>query len=315
MRVGFLGNAPWSVPTLEALASAADVEIPLVITNPARPAGRGSRLRRTSVAEAAEGLDLMLLEVDGVRAGPGFEAIADLDPDALVVVAYGELLTPDVLAVPRLGVVNVHFSLLPRWRGASPVQRAILEGDDVTGVSIMLMDEGLDTGPVLEVGEEPIETDDDAGSLGDRLARAGALLLLDTLRALEAGTAHPEPQGQEGATQARRLGPADRHLDWTGDPSVLTRRVRALSPSPGAVATFRGAPLKVMRAEPVIPEELPPEAGARPGVVRVGPDGVPRVDTPSGQVRLLDVAPADRTRMSGADWARGARIQPGERLT
>ena len=149
MRVLFLGNDTWSVPTLEALTAAADVDVELVITNPPRPAGRGSRLTSTAVADAARDLGVRLLEAEGVRDGDGRAAIHTIKPDALVVVAYGALLPPDVLDVPRLGTINLHFSLLPRWRGAAPVQRAILEGDETTGVSVMLLDEGLDTGPVL----------------------------------------------------------------------------------------------------------------------------------------------------------------------
>jgi methionyl-tRNA formyltransferase len=149
MRVAFLGNDAWSVPPLRALAGAADIEIELVVTNPPRPAGRGSELTATAVEETARELGLPLLEVDGVRGGEGFRALDELEPDGLVVVAYGEILTPEVLDIPRLGSVNVHFSLLPRWRGAAPVQRAILEGDEITGVTVMLMDEGMDTGPIL----------------------------------------------------------------------------------------------------------------------------------------------------------------------
>ena len=174
MRIAFLGNDTWSVPSLRALAAADDVDVELVLTNPPRPAGRGSQLTPTAVADAAGALDLPLLEVDRVRDGEGFDALDAMEPDAIVVVAYGEILTPDVLDIPRLGAVNVHFSILPRWRGAAPVARAILEGDEVTGVTVMLMDEGLDTGPVLLTAETPIGEDEDEGSLGARLAELGA---------------------------------------------------------------------------------------------------------------------------------------------
>ena len=199
VRVLFLGNDPWSVPTLEALAGAADLELASAITNPPRPAGRGSKLRQTAVAGAAARLGVPVLEVDGVRAGAGREAVDRLEPDAVVVVAYGELLTPEVLDVPRLGTLNLHFSLLPRWRGAAPVQRAILEGDEVTGVSVMLLDEGLDTGPVLDRAEVTVG-DDDTGTLGERLAthrcsqggRGGA-----TARGGHGPAGRPGPRGSD----------------------------------------------------------------------------------------------------------------------
>ena len=198
VRVLFLGNDPWSVPTLESLAGAPMSTSRSAITNPPRPAGRGSKLRPTAVAEAAARLGVPVLEVDGVRAGAGRAAVDRLEPDAVVVVAYGELLTPEVLDVPRLGTVNLHFSLLPRWRGAAPVQRAILEGDEVTGVSVMLLDEGLDTGPVLDRAEVTVG-DDDAGTLGERLATIGAPEVVEAVRQLEAGTARPVAAGPRGS--------------------------------------------------------------------------------------------------------------------
>ena len=313
MRVLFLGNDPWSVPTLEALANANDVDVELVVTNPPRPAGRGSRLTSTAVADAARALGLELLEVEGVRGGEGRAAIEANRPDALVVVAYGELLTPEVLGIPPLGTVNLHFSLLPRWRGAAPVQRAILEGDELTGASVMLLDEGLDTGPVLVAREEPILPDDDAGSLGARLAQIGAPLVVDALRALDAGTATPAPQDPGGATTAGRLLPEERSIDWRQPADAIVRRVRAFAPSPGATTTFREAALKLLRVEAREPGSAP---GVRAGVGQVwfDRDGTPTVVTSDGGVALLEVGPAGRARMSGADWARGVRIRPEERF-
>src|SRR6185503_9211362 len=238
MRMAFLGNDAWSVPSLRALAGAADVDVELVLTNPPRPAGRGSRLTPTAVADAAGELDLPLLEVDRIRHGEGFEALDLLEPDAIVVVAYGEILTPDVLDIPRLGAVNVHFSLLPRWRGAAPVQRAILEGEEVTGVTVMLMDEGMDTGPVLATLETAIGPEEDAGSLGTRLAELGASLLIETLRGFEEGSIEPRSQEHAGATYAPKLLPDERTLDWRQPADAIVRRVRAFAPDPGAVTTF-----------------------------------------------------------------------------
>jgi methionyl-tRNA formyltransferase len=315
MRVAFLGNDPWSVPSLQALVGAEDIEVALVVTNPPRPAGRGSKLRPTSVADAARELERPLLEVGRVRDGDGFDALAAAEPDALIVVAYGEILTPDVLDIPRRGAVNVHFSLLPRWRGAAPVQHAILAGDETTGVTVMMMDEGMDTGPILATQGTPIDSEEDAGALGDRLSEMGASLLVDALRGFELGTIEPRAQPDDGATLASKPRPHERVIDWADDAKAIVRRVRAFAPDPGATTTFRREPLKVVKAD------APPIGGymtaAIPmqGEIRIESDGTPVVHgLGDGAVRLLEVAPAGRKRMSGADWARGARIRPGELL-
>jgi methionyl-tRNA formyltransferase len=314
MRVAFLGNDPWSVAPLRALADAPDIEVELVVTNPPRPAGRGSQLTPTAVANAARSLDLPLLEVDRIRDGEGFDALDSREPDAIVVVAYGEILTPDVLDIPRLGAVNVHFSLLPRWRGAAPVQRTILEGDATTGVTVMLMDEGMDTGPVLATLETPIGPQDDAGSLGSRLAELGAPLMVETLRGLGEGTAEARSQDHTAATYAPKLLPEERTIDWGAPAGSIVRRVRAFAPDPGAVTIFRQGRLKVLvaRSHPGPGGWMLADAPAVGEVLRG--DGNPRVLARPGVVELLEVGPAGRKRMSGEEWARGAKIQPGERL-
>lgn len=314
MRVAFLGNDPWSVAPLRSLVAANEVDVDLVITNPARPAGRGSKLTPTTVAEAARSIGLEVLEVPGVRSGDGFAALDRLEPDALVVVAYGEILSPDVLDIPRLGAVNVHFSLLPRWRGAAPVQHAILAGDEVTGVTVMLMDEGMDTGPILATEETRIGPDEDAGSLGQRLSELGGPLLVAALRALEEGSIEPRSQDQAAATSAPKLKPEDRTIDWSESGEAIVQRVRAFAPEPGATTTFRGEPLKVLQAAA---QPISYALTARPERGRLGTssaDGVPFVDVVGSVVRLEEVAPAGRRRMSGAEWARGARFMPGERI-
>jgi methionyl-tRNA formyltransferase len=316
MRVAFLGNDEWSVPSLRALAAADDVEVELVLTNPPRPAGRGSHLTPTAVADTAGELDLPLLEVGRVRDGEGFEALDALEPDAIVVVAYGEILTPDVLDIPRLGAVNVHFSLLPRWRGAAPVQRAILEGDEVTGVTLMSMDEGLDTGPILATVETPIDPEEDAGSLGARLSAMGAEVLPDTLRGLDAGTIDPRSQDHADVMYAPKLLPDERTIDWSQPADAIVRRVRAFGPTPGAVATFRGGRLKVLRAATQRIGGSILAAAPKKAEIRVSEDDTPVVHgVGEDAVVLLEVAPAGRKQMTGAEWARGARIQPGEHLT
>ena len=187
LRVVFLGNDPWSVPPLEALA-ASPHRPELVITRAPKPAGRGSKLTPTAVAEAARRLDLPLAETETVRRGPGFDALAAASPDVLIVVAYGEILPDAVLELPDIAPVNLHFSLLPELRGASPVQQALLLGLPRTGVTTMVMDAGLDTGPVLLQRDEPVLDTDDAGSLGERLAAIGGDLLVETLDGLARGS-------------------------------------------------------------------------------------------------------------------------------
>jgi methionyl-tRNA formyltransferase len=315
MRVAFLGNDSWSVAPLRALADAPDIEVELVVTNPPRPAGRGSQLTPTAVANAARSLDLPLLEVDRIRDGEGFDALDSREPDAIVVVAYGEILTPDVLDIPRLGAMNVHFSLLPRWRGAAPVERAILEGDEVTGVTVMLMDEGMDTGPILATVETAIDPEEDAGTLGARLAEMGGSLLPETLRELDEGTVEPRSQDHTAVTYAPKLLPDERTVDW-GRIESIARKVRAFAPDPGAIATFRGGRLKLLRVKPrpiggSMANIVPPKTGE----IRILEDDTPLVYAGGGSIELLEVAPAGRKRMSGSEWARGARILPGERLT
>jgi methionyl-tRNA formyltransferase len=311
MRVVFLGNAPWSVPSLEAVA-ASPHEVALVITRVPRPAGRGNRLEPTAVAESARRLGLHLVEVETVKAGTGFEALADAAPDVLAVVAYGEILPKTILDLPAVAPVNVHFSLLPELRGAAPVQRAILEGHAVTGVTTIRMAKGMDTGPILLQTEEAISPDDDAGSLGDRLAELGGRLLVDTLNRLEAGSLVEQSQDEARATYAPKLKPEDRVIDWSQPAEAIARQVRALAPEPAATTTFRGKALKIFRAssadDVTIFESLSEGRASRPrGHVFFDADGDLYVLAGRGFVMLEEVAPEGRRRMSGKEFARGYR--------
>jgi methionyl-tRNA formyltransferase len=311
LSVAFLGNDPWSVASLEAVAGDPDLEVVLVVTNPAKPAGRGSAPRRTAVAEAADRLGVPLVESDGVRLGAGLDALTHAAPDVVVVAAYGELLTSEVLGLAPHGAINVHFSLLPRWRGAAPVQHAILAGDPRTGVTIMRMDEGLDTGPILSQLEEDVRPDDDAGTLGARLAHLGGMLLVGVLRRLPVEPPPARAQDERTATWAPRLGPDERRLDWSSPAEALVRLVRAMAPQPGAATTFRGDPLKVHVAGLA---HDPRPAPAPPGTIEAADARGVLVAAGEGAVRLVEVSPAGRRRMAAADWARGARFEPGERL-
>ena len=306
LRLVFLGNDRWSVPSLRALASSTHGVV-RVVTRVPRPAGRGNGLTPTRVANAAREAGLPLLEVETVKEGPGLDALRADAPDALVVVAYGEILPGPVLDVPRVAPVNLHFSLLPLLRGASPVQTALLEGAEETGVTTIVMDAGMDTGPVLLQRPEPVRPDDDAGSLGDRLAEIGAAVLVETIDRLSEGGVEPSPQDEARATLTRLLGADDRILRWSESAQTLVNRTRAMAPEPGATTRFRDEALKVLRARMV-------DATGDPGTISsVDAEGFV-VATADGGFRPLELAPAGRKRMRAADFVNGYRPELGERL-
>jgi methionyl-tRNA formyltransferase len=306
VRVAFLGNDAWSVPSLRALAESPH-EIAIVMTAVPKPAGRGNELTPTPVAQAALLLGLPVVEVETVKTGHGFKELASSMPDVLAVVAYGEILPANVLHVPAIAPVNLHFSMLPRLRGASPVQTALLLGLETTGVSTIVMDRGMDTGPVILQREEPIGPADDAGTLGSRLAAIGAHVLIQSIDMLAAGPVAPRPQDHSLATFAPKFAPNERVLDWSNPAGLLVNLSRALSPEPAATTTFRGEGVKVFRAEAV-------DAKGEPGrIVDVSKDGIV-VATADGGFRPLDLAPAGRKRMSGADFVHGFHPEVGERL-
>ena len=306
LRVAFLGNDVWSVASLAALARSPHHVVSVVTSEP-KTAGRGNELTPTPVALEAERLGLPLLQTSTVKTGQGFKDLSTAGPDVLVVVAYGELLTPNVLHVATIAPVNVHFSLLPQLRGAAPVQTALLAGLEKTGVTTMLMDKGLDTGPVILQREERITSEDDAGSLGARLAELGAGLLVETIDMLAAGPVAPQPQDPRLATSAPKFGPEDRVLDWANPAALLVNLVRALSPEPAATTTFRGEGLKIFKAETT-------SAMGEPGrIVEVSKDGFV-VATTGGGFRPRILAPAGRRVMPVEDFVNGHRPEVGERL-
>jgi methionyl-tRNA formyltransferase len=304
VRVAFLGNDPWSVASLEAVAASAH-PVELVITRDPRPAGRSGSPRPTAVAQAARRLSVPVLETPTVRSGRGREALEAAPPDVLVVVAYGEILPPEVLNVPAVAPVNVHFSLLPTLRGADPVRRAILAGHDVTGVTTMRMDEGLDTGPILLQAPEKIRPDDDAGTLGQRLATLGAGVLVETLDRLAEGDLEERPQDHGRATAAPKLTPEEEWIDWSEDAEAILRRVRALAPQPGARTRFRGRVLKVLRAGPA-------DGAGSAGAILEAPKDRLVVAAGEGALRLEEVIPEGRRPMTGAEFARGRHPRIGE---
>ena len=233
LRTAFMGTPDFAAAALSALAQGGH-EIACVYTRPPRPAGRGKRLRQSPVHELAQQLGLPVRTPHSLRDAAEQDAFAALDLDVAIVAAYGLILPGPVLEAPRHGCINLHASLLPRWRGAAPIQRAIMAGDRVTGVQAMQMEEGLDTGPVLAERRVPIADDDTFASLHGKLAEAGAALLPDVLDALEAGTLVPRPQDSEGVTYAHKIDKTETRLDWHRPALQLERQVRALSPHPGA---------------------------------------------------------------------------------
>ena len=257
LRIAFMGTPGFAVPALDALFAAGH-EIVCVYTQPPRPAGRGQRERRSAVHETADRHGLAVRHPARLTDSG---ALAALSPDIAVVAAYGLILPAAVLEAPRLGCVNIHASLLPRWRGAAPIQRAILAGDEETGVTIMQMDEGLDTGAILSQRRLPIGPEDDAGGVHDALARIGAALAIDTLADIAAGRCRARPQPDEGITYAAKIGPNESRIDWREPAASVHRRIRAFSPSPGAWFEAGDTRIRVLAARVL------PGIDAAPGTV------------------------------------------------
>ncbi len=247
-RVIFMGTPDFAVPSLAALIEA-KYEVVAVVTQPDAPAGRGRQLKPSPVKMLALQHGLNVMQPASLKPPEVVEALRALEPDVIVVAAFGQILRRDVLDLPKHHCLNVHASLLPRWRGASPISAAIAAGDAITGITIMLMEVGLDSGPILAQREEPIRPDDTTGTLGERLARIGASLLAETLPKWLAGEIVPRPQDESLVTLAGRLKKEDGRLDWSRDAAALERHVRAMSPWPSAFTMWRGRQLKVLRAE------------------------------------------------------------------
>jgi methionyl-tRNA formyltransferase len=307
LRVLYAGTSLFAVPALRALAGSAE-EIVAVVTRPDRPAGRGRRVLSSPVHQAALDLGLPVRAPEKINAREEREELARLAPDLLVVAAYGQILRARLLDLPRLGCVNLHASLLPRWRGAAPVAHALLAGDRRTGVTLMRMDAGLDTGPMLARVETAIDDQDDRGRLTGRLAELGAGLLLDNLPRLAAGELRAVSQPEEGVTHAPPLEKTDGRLDWTRKAEELARRVRAFSPEPGAFTTRDGRRLLIRGARPAGPGETGPTG--EPGTIGapVRKTGVP-VACGGGTVLWLQrVQPAGRGEMDSEAAARGRHL-------
>jgi methionyl-tRNA formyltransferase len=301
MRTCFLGTPVPAVPALRAFLDDPDVEVAAVITNPDRPSGRGHKLHPPPVKVAAADAGVAVWQPDKPR--EVVEHLRALRVDACAVVAYGALLPTDVLEAGGRGFVNLHFSLLPAWRGAAPVQHAILNGDRETGVTCFVLDKGMDTGPVLTTRSSPIEPGETAGELMARLADLGAPVLLEAVSGLVHGSITPQPQPEAGVSYAPKIAPEDARVDWSAPAEVVDQAVRAFNPVPGAHTTFDGARLKVHRALPIRGEQVADPPGT---VLRADPEG-PVVACGGGLLRLDEVQPAGKPRMSGAAFVNGYR--------
>lgn len=308
MKLVFAGTPEVAVPALDALLASGRHEVAAVVTRPDAPAGRGRRMVASPVAERAEEAGIEVLKPNRPKDPDFLERLREIAPDCCPVVAYGALLPKAALDIPAHGWVNLHFSLLPAWRGAAPVQHAIMAGDEITGATTFLIEEGLDSGPVYGTVTEEIRPTDTSGDLLTRLAFAGAGLLAATMDGIEDGTLKAVPQPSEGVSLAPKVTVEDARVDWRAPALRVDRVVRGCTPAPGAWTTFRGERLKIVQARPV-----PEWTDLAPGQLSAGKNNV-YVGTGSYAVELLWVQPQGKKPMRGADWARGVRIAAGETL-
>ena len=306
MRVLFIGTTPFAVPSLQRLSDSLSHEILAVVTQPDRPQGRGGRVSASPVKIAALALGLPVFQPDKVRAKEFAQQVRDLAPESIVVAAFGQIIPQRILDIPPFGCLNVHGSLLPRWRGAAPMQYALMAGDAETGVTTMQMDAGLDTGDILLQAALSLWNIENLGVLEARLAELGAELLLKTLDSLADGTCPRRPQEASLVTFAPSLPPETGLFDWVRPAEDLHNLVRGVTPKPGAYTLWQGKRLKVWRTACLEAAEGSPgriENTDRHGIT---------VSTSKGALRLLEVQPESKGRMSAGDWARGARLAAGQ---
>jgi len=308
MKIVFLGTPQIAVPTMEKLLSHGH-ELLLAVSQPDRPSGRGRKLLPTPVKKRALELGIPAYQPPNVNSGESVEKLRALAPDAIVVVAFGQILKESLLELPPYGCINLHASLLPLLRGAAPINRAIMDGHAITGITTMKMNRRMDAGEIYLRAEIPIGPTTTAGDLHDAVMVQGAELTAETLRRISAGDVTPVPQDDAKATFAPKINPAERELDWTGDADTLDRKIRGLSPSPGAYTFFRGKRLLILRST-----VEPGGMNVAPGSVRVcGPERL-EVGAGNGRLVLFEVCPEGKKPMPAAVWVRGARIGDNDRF-
>ena len=313
VRVVFAGTPEVAVPSLRALLESDAHEVVAVVSRPDARTGRGRGLSRSPVAAAADAAGIEVLTPPNARDPEFAERLRELAPDAAPVVAYGHLVPRNVLDIPRYGWSNLHFSLLPAWRGAAPVNAAIAAGDEVTGASTFLLEEGLDTGPVLGTMTETIRPRDTAGELLGRLAEGGSGLLLATLDGIEAGRLRAEPQPTDGVSYAGKLTVEDARVRWTDPAIAVDRHIRSVTPAPGAWTTLNGDRVKIGAARPAEAQEieaLGADPGLAPGHIRWNKRAL-LVGTASSPLVVEQLQPPGKKMMNALDWIRGARIESG----
>lgn len=303
LRLVFLGTPDFAVPALKALRGSRHTLV-AVYTRPARPGGRGLKLNKSPVQALAEAAKIPVFTPGNFKGAEAVRAFEGHRADAAVVAAYGVILPEAVLNAPALGCINIHASLLPRWRGAAPIARAILAGDAETGISIMQMDKGLDTGPVLAKESVAITPAATAGTLHDRLAELGALMILPSLEGLAAGKLKPRPQDEKRATYASKIAKAECAIEWGEDAETVARKVRALSPAPGAWTSFKGARVRIL------------EGAAEPGKGKPGEvlDNALSVACGKNAYRVARLQREGKAALDAGAFLRGTPIQKGERL-
>jgi len=308
MRLLFIGTSPFAVPSLRRLQDSPEHEILAVVTQPDKPSGRGGKLSVSPVKAAALALDLPLYQPEKVRANDFVQTVRELAPEIIVVAAFGQIIPQRMLDIPPRGCINVHGSLLPRWRGAAPMQYSLMAGDAETGVTTMMMDAGLDTGDILLQASLGLDTVADLGDLEAKLAEVGADLLMETLMALQRGDCPRIPQDASFVTLAPSLPPETGALDWSRPAIELHNLVRGVTPKPGAYAFVQGKRLKIWRTE-VIENSV----GTVGTIETLGGGGI-IVHTSEGALRLCEVQPESKGRMAADAWARGVRLTVGQTL-
>jgi methionyl-tRNA formyltransferase len=308
LKILFLGTAEFACPALEALLASSH-EVMGIVTQPDRPKGRGQKLIATPVKSLALKAHLPVHQPEKIRDPSFLKILESLRPELMVVAAYGQILSASVLAVPPRGCVNVHGSILPKYRGAAPIVRAILRGESRTGITTMLMDPGMDTGPILLAEETEIGEEDTAGTLHDRLARIGARLLLLTLDGLEKNTLAPKPQDHSQATLAPKIERKEAHILWGAPARQIFNQIRAFDPWPGAYTSWEGRTIKLFR-----PRLVEAEGTEAPGtVIQASGEGI-RIASPEGHLLIREVQMESRPRMGVADFLRGNSVAAGVRL-
>ncbi len=310
LRIVFCGTPAFAVPSLQRLIAEPDLEVAGVVTQPDRPRGRRGEIQSSAVKQAAVAAGISVYQPEKIKSDEGYEYFQRIAPDAVVIIAYGQIISPRLIAIPRLGWINLHASLLPKYRGAAPINWAIINGEQRTGLTTMQIDAGLDTGPLLLKYETGIAADETAPELTARLADAGAALIVQTLQELASGKITPTPQDNSQTSLAPILKKEDGRIDWQLSAFKIYNRMRGMQPWPGAFTTLRGKNCQTW-GKPLKPVAL----GGTPGVILpTKEDGLLVICGGQTVLRVEHVQLEGRTRVTAAEFLRGARIEPGERF-